>query len=140
MAYTREPEDETRGQPKLPDNPPIQKTGEVKRAFDFLIATPGVVRKGTVRSGAALLGFTDYNIKLFRSDERKWSLYIEWVDLQGDGHRLVFPHEVVQGVLQRAASIIAQGRSERAKSAAKTRKAKGIQPFGGMPFRRGKKH
>lgn len=53
----------------------------------------------------------------------------EWVDLDGEGHRVVFPHEVVAGVLQRANSIIAQGRSERAKNAAMTRKAKGVIPF-----------
>ena len=65
------------GQPKLPS---ISKTGEVKRSFDFLIMTPGKTRKGTARHGDSLLGFVDYNIKLFRSDEeRKWSLYIECV-------------------------------------------------------------
>ena len=47
------------------------------------------------------------------------------VDLQGDGQRLVFPHKVVQGSSE-AATIIARPK-ERAKSAAKTRKAKGIR-------------
>jgi len=108
-------------QPKLP---PIQKQGEVKRSFDFLITTPGKLRRGVARHGDSLLGFVDYNIKLFRSDERKWSLYVEWVDLEGDGHRIVLPHEVVQGVLQRANSIIAECRKDRAKAGAETRKRK----------------
>ena len=109
-------------QPKLPQ---IPKTGEVKRSFDFLVTTPGKVRKGTARHGDGLLGFVDYNIKLFRSeDERKWSLYVEWVDLEGEGHRIVLPHEVVQGTLQRANSIIAECRRDRALRGAKTRKQK----------------
>ena len=108
------------GQPKLPQ---IPKTGEVKRSFDFLVTTPGKVRKGTARHGDGLLGFVDYNIKLFRSeDERKWSLYVEWVDLEGEGHRIVLPHEVVQGTLQRANSIIAECRRDRALRGANTRK------------------
>ena len=110
------------GQSKLPR---IPKTGEVKRSFDFLITTPGKVRKGTARHGDNLLGFVDYNIKLFRSeDERKWSLYVEWVDLEGEGHRIVLPHEVVQGTLQRANSIIAECRRDRALRGANTRKQK----------------
>jgi hypothetical protein len=109
--------------PKLPTMPTIAKSGEVKKAFDFLITTPGKVRKGVARHGDGLRGYTDYNIKLFRSDERKWSLYLEWVDLDGEGHRIVIPHEVVQGVLQRANSIIAECRRDRAQRGATTRKA-----------------
>ena len=109
------------GGPKLP---PIQQHGEVKRGFDFLIATPGKLRKGVARAGDSLLGFVDYNIKLFRSEERKWSLYVEWVDLKGEGHRIVLPHEVVQGALQRANSIIAECRRDRAQRGAQTRKQK----------------
>ena len=108
-------------QPKLP---PMQKQGEVKRSFDFLITTPGKLRRGIARHGDSLLGFVDYNIKLFRSDERKWGLYVEWVDLEGEGHRIVLPHEVVQGTLQRANSIIAECRRDRAQRGANTRKLK----------------
>lgn len=122
--YPREPieDEQATSQPKLPQ---IPKTGEVKRGFDFLITTPGKIRKGTARHGDSLLGFVDYNIKLFRSEqERKWSLYIEWVDLEGEGHRIVLPHAVVQGVLQRANSIIAECRRDRAQRGAETRKRK----------------
>ncbi len=104
--------------------PPLPKLGEVKRSFDFLITTPGKIRKGTARNGNSLLGFVDYNIKLFRSgEERKWSLYVEWVDLEGEGHRIVLPHEVVQAVLQRANSIIAECRRDRAQRGADTRRS-----------------
>lgn len=119
------PEDEqVNRQTKLPSVPPITKYGEVKRGFDFLITTPGKLRRGIARHGDNLLGFVDYNIKLFRSEERKWSLYLEWVDLEGGGHRIVLPHEVVQGVLQRANSIIAECRRDRAQKGANTRKLK----------------
>jgi len=102
----------------------LTKTGEVKRSFDFLITTPGMLRKGVARHGDGLRGFVDYNLKLFRSDDRKWALYLEWVDLDGDGHRIVLPHEVVNGMLQRANSIIAQSRKERAQRGAETRRRK----------------
>jgi hypothetical protein len=134
-TYAPEPfEDQvnTESRPKLPTAPSalqLQKHGEVKRGFDFLITTPGKIRRGVCRHGDQLRGFTDYNIKLFRSDDKEWALYVEWVDLEGVGHRVVFPHAVIAGVLQRANSIIAQGRSERAKNAAMTRKQKGIVPF-----------
>ena len=120
--YTTIEDQDQPGQTKLP---PIQKTGEVKRSFDFLITTPGKLRRGVARNGDNLLGFVDYNIKLFRSEERKWSLYVEWVDLEGEGHRVVFPHEVVQGTLQRANSIIAECRRDRAQRGAETRRRKG---------------
>ncbi len=84
--YQVEEGNEQLGQTKLPS---IPKTGEVKRGFDFLITTPGKIRRGVARHGDSILGFTDYNIKLFRSEERTWSLYVEWVDLDGEGHRIV---------------------------------------------------
>lgn len=130
--YPQEPmEDEqpTR-QTKLPQMPKLPKYGEVKRGFDFLITTPGKLRKGVARHGDSLTGFTDYNIKLFRSDERRWTLYLEWVDLDGEGHRLVLPHEVVQGILQRANSIIAECRRDRARHGVQTRKQKQIKVEG----------
>ena len=114
------PETEEDRQTKLPTR--LQKQGEVKRSYDFLITTPGKLRRGTVRSGGSLYGYVDYNIKLFRSEERKWRLYVEWVDLEGEGHRIVLPHEVVQGTLQRANSIIAECRRDRAQRGADTRK------------------
>ena len=99
-------------QTKLPS---IPKTGEVKRSFDFLTTTPGKIRKGTARHGDNLLG---------SDEERKQSLYVEWVDMEGEGHRIVLPHEVIQGTLQRANSIIAECRRDRAQRGANTRKQK----------------
>ena len=124
--YDHDPINETDNDPnrraKLPqESPALPKYGEVKRSFDFLIMTPGKLRRGVARNGDQLRGFTDYNMKLFRSDDRKWALYLEWVDMDGEGHRLVLPHEVVAGVLQRANSIIAECRRDRARRAVITR-------------------
>jgi hypothetical protein len=116
-------EDDLNAQTKLPATSPLlTKYGEVKRGFDFLITTPGKLRKGTVRHGDGLRGFTDYVLRLFRGDDRQWTLYLEWVDLDGEGHRIVLPHAVVQGVLQRANSIIAECRRDRAQHGAQTRR------------------
>ena len=119
--YPIEEDPEQSSQSKLPS---IPKTGEVKRSFDFVITTPGKLRKGTARHGNSLLGFVDYNIKLFRGDDRQWSVFLEWVDMNGEGHRLILPHEVVQAILQRANSIIAECRRDRAQKGAQTRKLK----------------
>lgn len=117
-------EEDPNAQTKLPQSSPLlTKHGEVKRSFDFLITTPGKLRKGTVRHGDGLRGFTDYVLRLFRSDDRQWTCYLEWVDLDGEGHRIVLPHTVVQGVLQRANSIIAECRRDRAQHGARTRRA-----------------
>jgi len=109
---------------KMPTMPHLPKYGMVKRSFDFLITTPGKLRRGVARHGNALEGFVDYNIKLFRSVDREWALYLEWVDLDGEGHRLVLPHAVVNGIVQRAESIMAECRRDRAATAARTRKQK----------------
>jgi len=128
MERRYEPEDyaEDDSRPKLPTAPPamLTKHGVVKRSFDFLITTPGKLRRGVARHGDALQGFVDYNLKLFRGDDRKWACYLEWVDLDGEGHRIVLPHAVVDGILQRANSIMAQCRKERARNAAQTRRRK----------------
>ena len=120
MSYEDEHNDEMNNRKAKPFY--LGEQGEVKKSFDFLINTPGMLRKGVARHGDALRGFVDYNIKLFRSDDRHWTLYLEWVDLKGDGHRVVLPHEVVQATLQRSQSIIAQARRERAQHGADTRR------------------
>jgi hypothetical protein len=99
------------------------KLSEAKRRFDDLVGLPGtMLRKGVARYGTTLIGFVDYNFKLLRNTDREWTLYVEWVDLDGEGHRVVLPHSVVQGVLQRAHSIIAQCRKERAQRGVATRR------------------
>lgn len=99
------------------------KLSREKQKFDSLVGLPGtMLRKGVARHGNPLLGIIDYNYKLLRNADREWTLYVEWVDLDGEGHRVVLPDEVVQGILQRASSIIAQARRERAQRGALTRR------------------
>ena len=100
-----------------------RKAMEAKRQIDEMVGLPGMMlRKGVCRSGDPMTGFTDYNIKLMRDMDRRWTLFVEWVDPDGEGHRVVLPHTVVSGVLQRASSIIAQARKERAQHGADTRR------------------
>ena len=99
------------------------KLREAKRKVDMLVGLPGVtMRKGVARSGDPLTGITDYNFKLLRDDDRRWTFYCEWVDPDGEGHRVVLPHKVVIGLIDRYNSIMAQARKERAKHAATNRK------------------
>lgn len=101
------------------------KLSQTKRKFDSLVGLPGtMLRKGVARHGDPLQGFVDYNYKLLRDADREWTLYVEWVDLDGEGHRVVLPHEPVQGILQRASSIIAQARKERSQRGVVTRRRK----------------
>lgn len=101
------------------------KLSREKQKFDSLVGLPGtMLRKGVARHGNPLLGIIDYNYKLLRDADREWTLYVEWVDLDGEGHRVVFPHELVQGILQRASSIIAQARKERSQHGVLTRRRK----------------
>lgn len=101
------------------------KLSRDKQKFDSLVGLPGVMlRKGVARHGNPLVGIIDYNFKLLRDADREWTLYVEWVDLDGEGHRVVFPHELVLGILQRASSIIAQSRKEGAQRAVLTRRRK----------------
>ena len=124
MKQYPEEEGNSQTKPLAQHQPSLNKHGQIKKAFDFMASTPGKTRRGVARHGDQIRGFTDYNMKLFRSDDKKWAFYLEWVDLEGEGHRIVLPHEVVAGLLQRANSIIAQCRSERAKNAALTRRLK----------------
>ncbi|MFA5379937.1 MAG: hypothetical protein WC455_29525 [Dehalococcoidia bacterium] len=101
-----------------------RKLQEAKRKVDEMTGLPGVMlRKGVVHAGDALTGYTDFNFKLLRDmTDRTWLFFCEWVDPDGEGHRVVLPHAVVDGVLQRAASIMAQARKERAQHGADTRR------------------
>ena len=79
------------------------------------------LRKGVARNGSPITGITDYNWKLLRGKDRRWTLYVEWVDPDGQGFRVVLPHELVEAVRRGVDSIITQALKERAQTAAKTR-------------------
>lgn len=98
------------------------KQAEAKKKVDGMIGLPNVkLRKGVARSGGALTGWVDYNYKLIRDEDRRWTLYVEWVDTDGDGFRVILPHELVEAVRRGSDSIIKQALRDRAQAAATTR-------------------
>ena len=101
------------------------KQKEAKKRVDGMIGLPNVkLRKGVARSGGALTGWVDYNYKIIRDDDKRWTLYVEWVDADGEGFRVILPHELVEAVRRGTDSIIKQALRERAQAAAATRSNK----------------
>jgi hypothetical protein len=101
------------------------KLALAKQKVDSMIGLPEVMlRKGVARSGNNLTGFTDYNYKLLRDEDRHWLFYAEWVDIDGEGYRVILPHPVVEAILRGTGSIIKQSRKEGGKKAAQNRKQK----------------
>lgn len=94
---------------------------EASKYIDFILSTPGKRRYGHPKAGDKLRGFVNYYLVVHRSDERRWTVYLEWIDLKGNGHRELLPHEVVNAMYQRMESIIAECKSDRAKRAVITR-------------------
>ena len=75
------------------------------------------------RETGVLLQRVTYVGDLERLDGR-WSLVLQWVDLDNNGHRIALPHEVVERVLTHGNRIMAAARSDRAKAGAETRRVK----------------
>jgi hypothetical protein len=53
----------------------------------------------------------------------RWSLVVQWVDLDNVGHRIALPHEVVEKLFHHGDNIMAAARSDRAQAGAATRRA-----------------
>lgn len=101
------------------------KLAQAKQRVDSMIGLPGVMlRKGVARSGNSITGITDYNWKLLRDDERRFLYYCEWVDPDGEGHRVVLPHEAVVSLFRGRDSIMQQARKQRSSKAVQTRQEK----------------
>ena len=71
---------------------------------------------------------TTYNGVLTRLDGR-WTLELQWVDLDNAGHRVVLPHKVVEAIRSGYERVIDQSNSEGARKAAQTRREAGLVPF-----------
>ncbi|MDD5547032.1 MAG: hypothetical protein PHO67_07780 [Candidatus Omnitrophica bacterium] len=98
------------------------KQAEAKKRVDSMIGLPNVkLRKGVARSGGALTGWVDYNYKILRDADRRWTMYVEWVDMEGEGFRIILPHELVEAVRRATDSIMKQALRDRAQAAATTR-------------------
>jgi len=83
--------------------------------------------KDWYRAGDMMADVT-YVGDLERLDGR-WTLQIQWVDLENEGHRFAVPHEVVVGIKGAIDRLTKQSKSARAKQAAQTRKERGVVPF-----------
>ena len=78
--------------------------------------------------GGPLKGTINYLLEL-RRFEGRWELRSEWVDLDRQGHKEIFPDAVVRAILRQADAITRRAKSEAAKRAAQTRTEAGIVPF-----------
>ena len=63
-----------------------------------------------------------------RRIDGRFSLLLEWVDLDKTGHRVLLPHDVVQRIVDVHGRIMAEARSERSKRTMESRMAKGFVP------------
>ena len=76
---------------------------------------------GRLHHELALTHETNYIGRLDRVEGR-FTLLVEWVDPNGDGHRFSVPHEVVAAIINVHKRIMVESKSDRAKRAADTRK------------------
>lgn len=107
-----------------------ERAKRLKQQFDVLVDLPNhVLRRGVAKSGSPMTGFTDYNWKLLRDEDGHFQAYVEWVDLDGDGHRVVLPNGVIQGLFRAKEAITKSSRKAGARKAVQTRKDRGIVPF-----------
>ena len=104
-----------------------QRMKLTKSKIDSMAGLPDVsMAKGVATAGDAMTGFVDFNWKLIRDRETKnLTLYVEWVDIDGTGNRVVLPHAVVQATRNAYDRLVSKSRSIAAKQAIQTRKEKG---------------
>ena len=105
------------------------KLAQAKMKVDSMIGLPNMaIRKGVARSGDPMTGFTEYNYKLLRDmGSQRWLFYCEWVDTDGQGNRIVLPHEVVIAIFRGKDAVTTQSRklgAEKAKATIRSRQGK----------------
>ena len=100
-----------------------------ERVRDSLWGQPGFQRRNStiVNQEGFLLPLGTWIIETIRTDDRI-AIFIQVIDKEG-GQRMVLPERVCQAIYNQYRSITTKRKSERAKKAAQTRKAKGIIPF-----------
>jgi len=81
---------------KVQNSPPASKAKRIRQTVDSMVGLPdSLTRPGHVSSGNLADGTVTYNWTLHRDGNKRWHFMAEWVDLDGDGHRVLLPHEVV---------------------------------------------
>ena len=107
-----------------------EKARRTKQAFDTLVDLPGhMLRRGVAKDGSPLTGIVDYNWKLLRDGDGHYQAYVEWVDLDGEGHRVVLPNGVLTGFFRAREAIAKASRKAGARKATETRASHGVIPF-----------
>jgi hypothetical protein len=67
-------------------------------------------------------------VGVMRRFDSKFSLHLEWVDLEGGGHRVEFPHELVERIISVHSRIIDEAKSQRARNVMAKRMSEGYIP------------
>ena len=67
-------------------------------------------------------------VGVMRRFDRKFTLQLEWVDSYQNGHRVEFPHALVERIIQVHDRIMDEAKSDRAKRAMETRMDRGYIP------------
>ena len=67
-------------------------------------------------------------VGVLRRRDSRFSLHLEWVDVEGKGHRVELPHELVERIVGVRNRIIDEAISDRAVRAMETRMRNGYIP------------
>ena len=98
-----------------------------KRKMDSLDGLPdSQLAKGRTDVGDSLTGRVTYTWDFARDrDTKSLTLYYQYVDLDGTGHREVLPNKVIQAVFNAYSRLIKKSRSLSAKERIQKAKANG---------------
>jgi len=92
--------------------PSASKAKKARQMLDHMIGLPdSITKSGHVSSGNMTEGTVTYNWTLHRDSNKRWHYLVEWVDLDGDGHRTVLPHEVITALYRAIGGIHDASRS-----------------------------
>jgi len=85
---------------------PLTKAKHARQILDHLKGLPdSLTKSGTVSSGSLAEGTVTYNWTLHRDGSKRWIYLAEWVDLDGEGHRVILPHEVINALYRAIGNI-----------------------------------
>lgn len=85
---------------------PASKAKRARQMLDGMVGLPdSITRTGHVSSGSLAEGTVTFNWTLHRDGNKRWHYLVEWVDLDGEGHRTVLPHEVINALYRAIGSV-----------------------------------
>jgi hypothetical protein len=112
--------------------------GEIVKQFTVRTQDP-LTREPVTTDGRRVTELHDFTttvsyVGTVRRTDGKFTLLLEWVDLDKTGHRVQLPHEVVQRVIDVHGRVMAEARSERSKRTMEARIRKGYVPHFAKQF------